>query len=1199
MRTDAADGVELRLLGPLELLCAGSPASLGGKPRALLARLALNLGEAVSVDRLVEDLWGEGAPESAAHAIQVYVSQVRKALGPARAALATRGPGYALELAPPAVDAQRFAGLVDEGRFGDALSLWRGPALADFAYEPFAQVEIARLEELRQRCIEGRIEADLAAGRHAELVAELEALVAGEPLRERLRALLMLALYRSGRQADALAAYRAARETLVEELGIEPGPELRELEAAILRQDESLAVVAASAEPAAPKRKLVTILFADVVESMSLAASLDPEAFHGLLQRYFETVRAIVARHGGVVEKFAGDAAMAVFGVPVAHEDDALRAARAASELQAAATRLDVEIRVGIETGEVLAGDASSGQRFVTGEAVGFAARAQQVAGPGAIVLGETAARLVAHAALLEPVAPIELRSREPLPAFRLVSVVEAAPAVERRLDAPLVGRKDELEALHAALASAVETGKAQGLLVVGPAGIGKSRLAEELAREADAFVLAGRCLSYGDGITYWPLRTMVAPEELEPILAAPSAGEIAWAFREHCERLAAERPLVLVLDDLHWAESTFLDLVEDVVDRCKGAIVALALAREELLEERPRFLAESRLSLEGLTPVDAETLLADRPLSDEARARIIATAEGNPLFLEQLAAFAAEHGMGAVPETIQALLASRLDRLGPGERAVLERAAVIGKEFGAGQVGSLLEPAAAGTVARHLQALTMRGFIRPGAEEEYRFRHGLIQDAVYRATPKAERAARHELFADTLDGDPEELDELVGYHLEQAWRLRSELGVDDRSLHQLAADAGKRLGDAGIRAAKRSDLPAMATLLGRATSLLTLDDALGRRLACELGVALDASGAAAEAVSVLEAAERAAVGHADRRVEVRARVELAYLRLLEEAGTGADDIISEARAALPVLESLADERAVGRAWLLAGYAQGGILGRHREWLKGAERALEHYSRGGWPTATCIGQIAAALYYGPTQVSEALSRCARLLGDARGGRTAEAHLRVFSGGLEAMRGRFDRAREEIAQGVVIYEELGQTAAAVVFGGAVRGDVELAAGDLEAAERVLTETCTLLVKAQNRHELSTRAADLAEALYRQERYADAERWTAIAAESAAKDNLSVQPLWRAVSAKILAVRGEHAPAESMARQALRFAEATEALNRRARVYLALAEVLHLAGQRDEADSCAASAANLYRDKGNIAGAKHAGELLAPR
>ena len=562
-RTGNAD-LELKLLGPMEALKNGDPVGLGGlKPRALLAVLALEPGRVVSVDQLVESLWPGDPPETAAHAVQVYVSQLRKALG--AETVVTRAPGYVLEVAPERVDVHRFVRFAAEGRSAlaggdagaaesalrEALGLWRGTALADFLYEPFAQTEIARLDELRLVAVEERIEADFALGRHDELVSELEALVAAQPLRERPRAQLMLALYRSGRQADALAAYRAARDTLVEELGIDPGPELKALEAAILRQDESLLLPeTAPVKPAMQFRRLATILFVDVVESMALAEALDAEALSRVLQRYFETVSAVLTRHGGTVEKFAGDAVMAAFGTPVSHEDDPLRAARAALDIRAGIAALNaqlvgehgigLEVRIGFETGEVVATATDARQRLVTGEAVGIAARLEQAAGADEIFVGELAGRLIDHAASLEPLGELSIKGRkEPVRAYRLIELADASPAFERRLDAPLVGRKRELAALRRGLKRATDSSSVSVAVVSGPPGVGKSRLAAELARRArNVAVLWGRCLSYGDGITYWPLREVVQQaepgEERDAVLAALDADTLRRRPRSH-----------------------------------------------------------------------------------------------------------------------------------------------------------------------------------------------------------------------------------------------------------------------------------------------------------------------------------------------------------------------------------------------------------------------------------------------------------------------------------------------------------------------------------------------------------------------------------------------------------------------------------------------------------------------------------------
>jgi DNA-binding SARP family transcriptional activator len=1072
--------LDVRLLGPLEVVLSGAPVAVGGaKPRALLACLALHNGEVVSVDGLVDALWGEQAPESAAHAIQVYVSQLRKALGPAGELLATRSPGYLLELRPQHVDVYRFERLVEEGRHREALALWRGRALADFTYEPFAQVEIARLDELRQFSLERQIEDDLAGGRDAELVGQLEVLVAAAPLRERLRGFLMLALYRSGRQADALAAYRAARQTLLEELGVEPGPELRALEAAILRQDDALfAPSVLPTQPVASKRKLVTILFAGLADAMHLAGSLDAETLDDVLGRFSDSVRAVVDRHGGTVETSAGDATMAVFGLPVAHEDDALRAARAAVELRESADRLGTAIGVGLESGEVLAGDRGTGRRFATGEVVGIAS-ALHVAAAGEIAVGPRAARLLAHAAVLEPGDPVAVRGRdESVPVFRLSRVAASAPAIARGEAGLFVGRREELHLLADAFAVAVATARSTGVLIVGPAGIGKSRLAEEFARTADAVVVQGRCPSYGEGITYQPLHSLVSEDELVSILAEPSPAEIALAFRRGCERRARERPLIVVLDDLQWAESSFLDLVQQLAERGEGPILVVALAREELLDERSDLLAGARVELGSLPVPDAEALLVERPLSDGERARIVASAEGNPLFLEQLATLAVEEGGvrtdRPLPETVQALLTARLDRLGPGERAVLERAAVVGREFAASDVAGLVEPAAAATIGPHLQALAVRRFVRGDDEAGFSFRHGLIQDAVYRATPKRERAELHERFADRLGSESAAVDELVGYHLEQAYRLRSEVGAPERPLRSLAADAGARLGAAGLRAWRRADLPATLNLLGRAAALLPPDVELRRELLCELGIAQRLDGGVALAEQTFRAAAEAAAARSDRRIELRAAMELAYAELLSAPRRGASMLLELVESAIPVFEALGDDRALGRAWLFAGFVHGGVHGHRAHWERDAERSLVHYRRAGWPVSTCLGEIAAALYYGPARVGRASARCRQLLDEETATAAGRAGVLAFLGGLMAMTGEFGEARALLAEAAETYAELGMTGAAAVAVGSVEGDVELLAGEPAAAERALTEACLTLERLDLRSQLATRA-----------------------------------------------------------------------------------------------------------------------------
>jgi class 3 adenylate cyclase/tetratricopeptide (TPR) repeat protein len=1225
--------LDVRLLGHLEVRRDGRLLKLGGaKPRHLIADLVLHLGETVSVDRLIDALWGERPPGSASHAVEVYVSQLRKELGPV---LLTRAPGYALALEADQVDLTRFERRVAEGRalserdpqsgsaiLREALELWRGPPLADFTYAPFAQVEIARLEELRWDALELRIDCDLALGR-GDLVAELQALVAAEPLRERLREQLMLALYRQGRQADALAEYRSARSTLMEQLGVEPNPELRALEAAILRQDPALRLSVRAPAPA--QRKLATILFADLADSTGLAMSLDPETWRTVQRRYFDAASAAVARHGGTTEKFVGDAVMAVFGTPVAHEDDALRAARAALETRDAVAGLDetlerelgirLEVRIGLATGEVLSGGAA-GEPLATGPAVNVAARLQQEVAPGEIAVDDLTRRLTMGAGRFHELGELELRGLpRPMGAFRLEGLVSGAAALPRRLDAPLVGRERELAGLHDALATAVSARVLRAVTVTGPAGIGKSRLTRELigALADEATVLHGRCLSYGESATLRPLRealgsagSVAAVLEGDPDAGAIAASldavfgtdatvpaeEVRWAFRRYCERLASRRPLVLALDDLHWAEPALLDLVEQLAASARNApILLLCVTREELGEERPDFLAAAeRVVLEPLSHAETDELvdhlLPDSVLDDETRVRLVTAAEGNPLFLEQLVAHVRETGLLEPPPTLRALLAARLDRLGPGERGVLERAAVVGRELAAADVAELLDAAAAPTARAHLDVLVRRGFLRGATDVDFRFRHGLIHDAVYRGAPKERRADWHERLADHLDRKREP-DELVGFHLERAYLLQADLGADDRRLRQLATDAGTRLGSAGMLAWKRNDVHATVGLLERATNLLPADSSLARELTCEFGLARRAGGDAERATEALAFAARAASSVGDAHIELRARMELSFLRVLEDPGTNGQELLEIAQAAIPTFEALKDDRALGRAWLFSGYVHGGSHLRCKAWEEASERALASYKRNGWPAATCLGQLSQALYQGPTPAPEATARCERLLAEDAVGPAGEANVLVFLGGLLAMRGQIEDGRALVARARETFDELGQLGLAAALCGEVGPAIDVLAGDWHAAELALLESCEMLERARLNITFATRAGELAAAIYAQGRYAEADMWLRSAEDAASNDDLDARLAWQPVRAKLLARGGDHDRAQQVARETVLVAQGTDALNKRARVLLDYAEVLRLGGREDDATEFTEEARRNYEQKGNLA------------
>jgi class 3 adenylate cyclase len=581
------------------------------------------------------------------------------------------------------------------------------------------------------------------------------------------------------------------------------------------------------------QRKTVTVLFCDVTGSTSLGESVDPEALRELLARYFERMREIVERHGGTVEKFIGDAVMAVFGVPAAHEDDALRAVRAATEMQRALPELGLEARIGLNTGIVVTGTE---ERLATGDPVNVAARLEQAAEPGEVLLGEPTLELVRDAVEVEQVEPLELKGKaEPVPAHRLQHVRDAP---ERRHEARFVGRGRELEVIRNAWQRVVAGARCELVTIVGDAGVGKSRLIAEALAPLQARVARGRCLPYGEGITYWPVVEVlkqldVLPPDPEAAAAIrsvlgigdepASAEEIAWAFRKTLEHAAAAQPLAVVFDDVHSGEETFLDLVEHVALLSAGApILLLCMARPELTERRPAWPVPLRL--EPLPDEEVEQLIPAR-LSPPVRERISQAAGGNPLFIGELLAMSAKDGEVVVPPTLQALLAARLDQLDPPDRAVLECAAVEGEVFHRGAVQTLVpeEPA----VTPRLASLVRKELIVPdktqiSGEDGFRFRHLLVRDAAYDALSKATRADLHARYAKWLEerGTPlVELDELLGYHLEQSVRYRQELG--QQADEKLAAEARGHLTSAGRRALRRLDFGAAASLLERAAALV------------------------------------------------------------------------------------------------------------------------------------------------------------------------------------------------------------------------------------------------------------------------------------------------------------------------------------------------------------------------------------------
>jgi class 3 adenylate cyclase/tetratricopeptide (TPR) repeat protein len=993
-------------------------------------------------------------------------------------------------------------------------------------------------------------------------------------------------------------------------------------------------------------RKTVTIVFTDVIDSTPLGERLDAETYRRVISRYFIEVSRVLEHHGGTVEKFIGDAVMAAFGIPVVHEDDALRAVRAAGEMREALAALNENLRAeygiqigtrtGINTGEVVAGDPSGGHAFVTGDAVVVAQRLEAAASPGEILIGDATHRLVRNAVLTEPLDPLDLKGKsEPVRAWRLLGVVSGAPAVARRLDAPMVGRENELSRLRSAFEQAVRDQTARLVTVLGTAGIGKSRLADELVTEVrdDAIVLTGRCLPYGEGITYWPLRDVVrdaagglSRSGLDELLAGEPegeriAGQVAaaigvgngsaapeetmWAVRRLFEHLARQRPLIVGFDDLQWAEATFVELIEYVVGWTREApILILCLARPELLDRHPAWhsLGES-IMLAPLSELEAEELLGhlqgETDVDSELLSRITEAAEGNPLFVEQLLAMIAENGAAtgdlAIPPSIHALLAARLDRLAPDERAVIEGAAVIGKEFWRGAIGELVSSVEGGAAGASLMTLARKEFIEPArsifpTEDGFRFRHILIRDAAYLGIPKETRADLHERFAGWLERNEEagELDEIIGYHLEQSYRYREEVGPVGAGSHDLAIQAAERLAAAGRRAIHaRADVSAAAALLSRAAALIPADYADRPSLLAELASALMMRGDFERADDVLAEALESALAAGDTRVEARVLIDREFHKIYagsEEASLTIPDVLARA---IPALDNAGDHLGLARAWRLRGEVA--VLGGHwGERTEALERALEHARLAGdeWEQVTVVGGLVMALYFGPTPVEDAIVRCRAFLAEVSGEGAIEAAIWSGLAGLLAMRGDFEEAQELWASAGARFDELG-----LGYRRAVRctigADIETLAGDPDGAEQELRRGYETLERMGEKGARAVVAAYLADTLCRAGRDDEAAEYADIVAELAAGDDVVPQALSRCVRARLFARHGEAGRAEELAREATAMVEQMDFPDLQALTLLCLAEVLAAAGKEAKSAESVARAQALYEKKGNVA------------
>jgi class 3 adenylate cyclase/predicted ATPase len=971
----------------------------------------------------------------------------------------------------------------------------------------------------------------------------------------------------------------------------------------------------------AEARKTVTIVFSDVAGSTSLGDRLDPEALRRVMERYFTEMRSVLERHGGTVEKFIGDAVMAAFGIPATHEDDALRAVRAAAEMGDRLADLNEElerergvslqVRTGVNTGEVVTGDPSGGQFYATGDAVNVAKRLEEAAQPGEVLLGEHTYRLVQDAVRVELVGPLTLKGKADAAApYRLLELVEGAPAVARRFDTPFVGRKEELAQLLGCFDRSVEEETPLLLTLLGAAGLGKTRLAAELIAEIGerAAVLQGRCLSYGEGITFWPLQQILRRLGERPAGApkperARGTEETFWAYRKLLEALAKERPLVLVLEDIHWAEPTLLDLIEHIVEWTRETpMLIVCLARPDLLDERPGWSGEL-IELEPLPIEEAETLVATLATGVDPAIRVRATevAEGNPLFLEQLLALAEEDGDElAVPDTIQALLSARLDRLDAEERTLLEAAAVVGKEFWRSALLHLSTPGA--EVSALLQRLVRRGLIQPERsslpdEDAFRFGHILIRDAAYSGVAKEGRAELHERFADWLDESVSPYEEIVGYHLEQAYRYRAELSPIDQALRALGDRASEFLAKAGQHALLRADNAAAVNLLDRARSLQS-DRARRLTLSVSLAEALQSTGKLEQARSLLSDVIEEAGERGDQRNEWLARLSYADVSERVVPHEWVDDRMQEtAEHALRVFEALSDDRGLARAWGWAARVSW-TKNHYDEAARQSARALAHARRTGDEREELIALNALLweMFLGSAHVSEVRRQIERFLARVGESSAPGFDALLMLAGLCAMEGAADESRRLFQGAKSIGEEL-RLEWAPAHAAAFADEVGLLLGDAEFAERELRAGYEFLEAIGERGYRSTNAAFLADALYRLDRNADAEHFADLSLELTSTDDIATQARGRAVKAKLLAAKGDYEAAYRLAREAVELCEDIDDLFMRGQVLMAQAEVLRLGGRDADAIPVLRQAVEVSERKGNVVTAQEARALLA--
>jgi predicted ATPase/class 3 adenylate cyclase len=956
------------------------------------------------------------------------------------------------------------------------------------------------------------------------------------------------------------------------------------------------------------ERKLATVLFVDIVDSTSLVSTSDPEVVRRRVTQYFDRVSHCIETHGGTVEKFAGDAVMAAFGVPQAHEDDAERALRAALGIIDAVRELELEARIGVEAGEVVTGAGDS--TFATGEAVNLAARLQQVAEPGQILVGPGARRLT-NAIEFEDLGPVEVRGREePIWAWEATGAETRAPA--HVAITPLVGRDHELELLENTYARAVRDRRAHLVTIYGEPGVGKSRLANEFLSSLEGTtILTGRCLPYGESITYWPLAEIVkcaadiadddpldvaiaklrdcCPAEavadllglatgvLEAVHGERSQQEISWAAREWAQLMAQTQPLVLVFEDIHWAEEPLLELIEHMTAWVRdGSLMILCLARPELLDVRSDWgggrVRATAIELEPLGDADSELLIdalgTDVTVSPETRRALLEKTGGNPLFLEEVmlsvVEFGEEQAAAGIPDTVQALIAARIDRLDGPSKAILQRASVIGRSFWAGALEHLAPDE---NVEEAIQDLLLRDLVVGESrstlsnETPYRFKHVLIRDVAYSTLTKSARAKHHGSFADwlrTRAGD--ELLEIRAYHLDHAASLLAEL--DGSPPADLAHEAAEALEEAGRRALARE---ANRTARHSFLRALELEPTLDRRyLAAKAAWRLDDLPAVARE---MEAVREEATRLGDRNLEGKALTAIADMALMREADPArAGELAEQALAAID------DDPAARFDALRVAWNASYWIGKLDKAERYVTEQLEIACAAGRKDLESIAVLTRAdmsaarldLDTARTQLEQA-----RDLAEQSG--TINARGRVFSSWAKIylVLGEVEQAEAAAAEAITLFEEAGAVWA-VARAMNIAAWVSWEADDTAKAEKSFRESIRLLKPIGDRATLCESQRGLAELLLSRGRVEEAERFALDARETVGALDATSLATTAAALAQVRAAQGRHEEAEELFREALAAIKDTDFRLVEYETLAPFAQFLRDRGRGDEAD-----------------------------